>query len=50
MVVPIDNEGCALGIGALLRDALTMKRLADACRVRDYSNASEAEKLNRIME
>ena len=50
VVVPMDNEGCALGIGALLRDAPTMKRLADACRVRDYSNASEAEKLNRIME
>ena len=50
VVVPMDNEGCALGIGALLRDASTMKRLADACRVRDYSNASEAEKLNRIME
>ena len=50
VVVPMDNEGCALGIGALLRDDSTMKRLADACRVRDYSNASEAEKLNRIME
>lgn len=50
VVVPMDNEGCALGIGALLRDAPTMKRLADACRARDYSNASEAEKLNRIME
>lgn len=50
VVVPMDNEGCAAGIAALLRDPQRMKHLAQNCRQRDYSNAEEVEKLYRLME
>ena len=50
VVVPMDNEGCAAGIAALLRDPRQMERLAQNCRERDYSNAAEVEKLYEIME
>lgn len=45
-VVPLDNEGCATGIAALLRDPERMAALTRACGERDYSNRSEIEKLN----
>lgn len=50
VVVPMDNEGCAEGIAALLRDPQRMARLAQTCRERDYSNAGEVEKLYQLME
>lgn len=50
VIVPMDNEGCAKGIAALLRDPERMKALSDACASRDYSNRAEVEKLYRLME
>ncbi len=44
-IVPQDNEGCAEGVAALLRDPERMKRLSETCLSRDYSNAEEAKKL-----
>lgn len=49
VIVPMDNEGCANGIAALLRDPEKMRRLSDMCKSRDYSNASEVEKLYRLI-
>lgn len=49
VIVPMDNEGCAAGIAALLRDTERMERLSENCRNRDYSNAAEIEKLYQIM-
>lgn len=45
VVVPLDNEGCARGIAALLREPDKMRRLAENCRARDYSNRAEVEKI-----
>ena len=45
VIVPMDNEGCAAGIAALLRDPERMQALSDACRTRDYSNAAEVTKI-----
>lgn len=45
VIVPQDNEGCAQGIAALLRDPARMKQLSEMCQGRDYSNAEEAKKL-----
>ena len=45
MIVPMDNEGCAAGIAALLRSPEKMKMLSDTCLQRDYSNSKEAKKL-----
>ena len=50
VVVPMDNEGCARGIAALLRDPERMSGLSDACRERDYSSRGEVEKLYKLME
>ena len=49
VIVPLDNEGCAEGIAALLRDPQKMQALSETCRMRDYSNAREAEKLYALM-
>lgn len=50
VIVPMDNEGCAAGIAALLRDPEKMKLLAENCKQRDYSNAQDIEKLYQLME
>ena len=50
VIVPIDNQGCAEGIAALLHDPEKMKQLSETCKARDYSNAQEVEKLYKLME
>ena len=49
VIVPMDNEGCAAGIAALLRAPERMVRLSQTCRSRDYSNRQEVEKLDQMM-
>ena len=50
VIVPMDNEGCAAGIAELLQDPARLMRLIENCRNKDYSNATEVEKLYRLME
>ena len=50
VIVPMDNEGCAAGIAALLRDPEKMRQLSENCKARDYSNAQEVEKIYKLME
>lgn len=50
IIVPMDNEGCAAGIAALLRDPERMKKLAEACSRREYTNAGEVRKIYGILE
>lgn len=50
VIVPMDNEGCALGIADLLQNPDKMKQLSDACRLGDYSNAGQAHKLIELLE
>lgn len=50
VIVPMDNEGCAKGIAELLFDPEKMKRLAENCKLRDYSNAQEVDKIYQLME
>ena len=38
LIVPMDNEGCAAGIAALLRNPEKMRQLSENCKARDYSN------------
>ncbi len=45
VVVPQDNEGCAKGIAALLKDPQKMEQLSATCLSRDYSNREEVNKL-----
>lgn len=50
LVVPVDNEGCAKGIAALLRDPEKMRMLSENCSKRDYTNRAEIEKIYALME
>lgn len=49
-IVPLDNEGCAAGIAALLRDPEKMSAISEACRRGDYSNSNQAKKLMELLE
>lgn len=49
VIVPMDNEGCAAGLHALVTDASKIRRLVKACSKRDYSNAREAERLIQLL-
>ena len=48
VIVPMDNEGCAMGIAALLKNPEEMARLAENCGNRNFSKMNEAEKLWEI--
>ena len=50
VIVPMDNEGCAAGIAALLRDPAWMQQLSENCAKRDYTNSPEVEKIYALME
>lgn len=50
VVVPMDNEGCAEGIAAVLNDKELQQRLMDNTRKNDYTNSGEIEKIYRLME
>lgn len=50
MIVPMDNDSCANGIATLLQDPEKMKRLAETCKTRDYSNSVEIEKIYQLLE
>lgn len=45
VIVPMDNEGCAKGIAAVLNAPERMKQLFTACDKRNYTNAQEVEKI-----
>ena len=50
VIVPMDNEGCAAGIAALLRNPDKMRQLSANCKKRDHSNAQEVEKIYQLVE
>ena len=45
LIVPMDNEGCAKGIAALLADSVKMECFTKECVARDYANVGEIEKI-----
>lgn len=49
IVVPLDNDGCAKGIANLLHDQTTMDRLQKNCKMHDYSNGKEIQKLYNVL-
>ena len=48
VIVPMDNEGCAEGIVALLKDNERMNALSRNCESRDYSNSLEIQKISLL--
>ena len=49
IIVPMDNAGCAEGMATLLRNSEKMRILSENCRLGDYSNAIQAEKLMELI-
>ena len=45
VIVPLDNEGCAKGIVALIADPDKQSRLSNYCLAHDFGNEEEAEKV-----
>lgn len=50
IIVPMDNEGCAEGIAAVIRDEKLRQQLIENTKARDYTNAEEIQKIYRVME
>jgi glycosyltransferase involved in cell wall biosynthesis len=49
VIVPQDDQGCAEGIAALLRHPEKMRQLSEACADIDHTNATEVEKIYRLL-
>lgn len=50
IIVPMDNEKCAMGIAELIKNRDKMQALSNNCRERDYSNQSEVKKIYAVFE
>lgn len=50
LIVPLDNQGCAKGIVALVKDNDKQLKLIEATKHRDYTNVNEVQNLYRILE
>lgn len=50
VIVPMDNESCAAGIAAVIRDKELQKRLVDNTKENDYTNSGEIDKIYQLME
>lgn len=49
LVVSLDNDECADGIAAVLKNPQLMAQFAENCSKRDYSNADEARKIDALL-
>ena len=50
VIVPMDNEGCANGIADIIQSQELQQRLSDNSKQRDYTNATEIQKIYKLME
>lgn len=50
VIVPLDNEDCANAITELIRNPEGLKAISENCAATDYSNASELEKIYKIID
>lgn len=50
VIVPMDNEGCAKGIVDFINNKELQIKIINNLKQRDYSNASEVEKIYALME
>lgn len=50
VIVPLDNEGCTKGINTVLTKNELTKKLVNNCNQRDYSNGSEINKVDIMLE
>ena len=50
IIAPLDNEGCAAAIAALLQNPGEMEQLSQRCGERDYSNSNRVYRLAELIE
>lgn len=50
IIVPMDNEGCAEGIAAVIRDGALQQKLIMNAKKMDYTKSNEVKKLDRLLE
>ena len=50
VIVPMDIEGCASGIAALIQNSVRIEKLVQGTFGRDYTNTAEVEKIYQMME
>lgn len=50
IIVPLDNEGCAVEIKRIIENRGLMEQLIRNCKCQDYTNAQEVEKIYQLME
>lgn len=50
VIVPMDNEGCAQGIVNLINNRELQQTIVENTKKRDYSNASEIEKIYNLID
>ena len=49
VIVPLDNEGCAQGLAKFIADKEKQSRIVNHLCTHDYANASEVEKIYKIL-
>lgn len=49
VIVPLDNEGCARGLAALILDPEKQAALSEYCRTHDFAGKSEVEKIYSLL-
>jgi len=49
VVVPMDNEGCAEGIRALIQNKPLQQKMIENCRNSDFGNEKEVEKIYKLI-
>ena len=49
VIVPMDNEGCAMGMADLIRNMELQKLIIDYLQIHDYGNDDEVEKIALLL-
>ena len=49
VIVPMDNEGCALRIADFIKDVKLQQQIVDYLRTHDYGNEDEVCKLDDLI-
>ena len=49
VIVPMDNEGCALGLARFILDTALRQRITDHLRHSDFGNEKEVDKIYALL-
>lgn len=49
VIVPLDNEGCALGLAEIIKNTEMQKTLSEYCQTHDFSSKSEVSQIYKFL-